>query len=223
MARCLRVDASRPDVAVIEETVTVLRHGGVVAYPTDTVYGLAVDALNPEAVRRLYDVKRRSMTKAVSVIIGSPEQLSDLVLPPSPTAERLMAAFWPGPLTLVMVPYTHVPASLLGDTGRLGVRLPRLGLCQRLAQGLGRAITATSANRSGASVALSASEVMAQLDSTIDLVLDGGAVQSPEVSTVVDVAAEPPHLYRVGKIVPADIEAVLGYALIPAPECARRS
>jgi L-threonylcarbamoyladenylate synthase len=205
------------------EAVTVLRRGGVVASPTDTVYGLAVDALNPEAVRRLYAVKRRSMTKAVPVIIGSPEQLTELVFPPSPAAERLMAAFWPGPLTLVMVPHAHVPASLMGDTGRLGVRLPRLCLCQQLAQGVGGAITATSANRSGASVALSASEVMTQLDDTIDLVLDGGPVRSPEVSTVVDVVADPPRLYRVGKIAPADIEAVLGYALVPAPGRPMRS
>lgn len=205
------------------EAVTVLRRGGVVASPTDTVYGLAVDALNPEAVRHLYAVKRRSMTKAVPVIIGSPEQLTELVLPPSPAAERLMAAFWPGPLTLVMVPHAQVPASLMGDTGRLGVRLPRLRLCQQLAQGVGGAITATSANRSGAAVALSASEVVTQLDDTIDLVLDGGPVRSPEVSTVVDVVADPPRLYRVGKIAPADIEAVLGYALVPAPGRTRRS
>lgn len=223
MVRCLAVDPSQPHATVVQEAVTVLRRGGVVAYPTDTVYGLAVDAMNPAAITRLYGVKRRSMAKAVPVIIGGPEQLTALVVPPSPTAARLMAAFWPGPLTLVMVPHAHVPRSLLGGTRRLGVRVPRVGLCRQLALTLGGAITATSANRSGAGVALTAAEVTAQLGDAVDLLLDGGPVQSPEVSTVVDVAVEPPRLYRQGKIATADLEAVLGTPLGRVTDHALRS
>lgn len=223
MVRYLYVDPDHPEASVIEESVIVLRRGGVVAYPTDTVYGLAVDALNAVALARLYDVKRRAMTKAVPVIIGSPEQLPALVRPPSATAARLMAAFWPGPLTLVMEPQAQVPALLVGDSGRLGVRLPQRRVCQELARGLGRAITATSANLAGAPVALQASEVMDQLGDVIDVVLDGGAVQSAAVSTVLDVVAEPPRVYRLGKIAPAAIAAVLGYAPASAVEGAESS
>lgn len=213
MPRCLSVDPHDPDVVVLQEALRVLRHGGVVAYPTDTVYGLAVDALNPKAIARLYQVKQRPAEKAFPVIIGGPEQLSQLVATLSPTAKRLIAAFWPGPLTLLMEPRAHVPAGLLGESHRIGVRWPQAVLCQQLVLGLGRALTATSANLSGAPVALTASEVMAQLASAVDLILDGGAMLSSQVSTVLDITVEPPCLCRTGKLEPQTIAAVLGYTI----------
>ena len=179
----------------------MLRRGGVVAYPTDTVYGLAVDAMQPDAIARLYAVKGRPETKALPVIIGAlRNSLPASVATVPACAERLMTAFWPGPLTLLLLPHLHVPAALLGDSDRIGVRWPASTISQQLAIGLGGAITASSANRSGAPAALTAADVMAQLAPAVDLVLDAGAMTSPVVSTILDVTVEPPCVYRPGKI-----------------------
>jgi L-threonylcarbamoyladenylate synthase len=211
MPRCLPVDPQRPDVAVVQEALGVLRYGGVVAYPTDTVYGLAVDAMNPEAISRLYRVKQRPAEKALPIIIGALGQLSRLVATRSPTAERLIVTLWPGPLTLLMVPREDVPTCVLGNSSRIGIRWPLAPLSQQLALGLGRAITATSANLSEMPVARTAAEVMAQLASGVDLILDAGTMLNFEVSTILDVTVEPPRLCRPGKIDVQTIEAVLGY------------
>ena len=191
----------------------VLQGGGVVAYPTDTVYGLAVDAMNAAAVARLYAVKQRPAEKALPLIIGDLGQLAQVVASLPASAERLIAAFWPGPLTLVMAPHARVPASVLGDSGRVGVRWPAAAVSQQLALALGRAITASSANRSGAAAALTATEVVTQLDAAVDLLLDGGTMPSAHVSTVLDVTVDPPVLLRAGKIPSPAIEAILGCRL----------
>ena len=213
MTRLLAVDPEQPAAAVCAAAVAVLQRGGVVAYPTDTVYGLAVDALRPEAIARLYAVKGRPESKALPVIIGALKQLDLVVATVPATAARLMAAFWPGPLTLLLPPHRRIPAALLGESDRIGVRWPASTISQQLALGLGGAITASSANRSGVPAALTAAEVMTQLAPAVDLVLDAGAVTSPVVSTILDVTVEPPCLYRPGKIAQQAIEAVLGYRI----------
>lgn len=211
MTRLRTVDPQHPAAAVLAEAVAVLQRGGVVAYLTDTVYGLAVDAVRPEAIARLYAVKGRPEAKALPVIIGALEQLALVVATVPATAARLIEAFWPGPLTLLLSPHARIPAALLGESDRIGVRWPASTLSQQLAVGLGGAITASSANRSGAPAALTASGVMAQLAPAVDLVLDAGVVTSPVVSTILDVTVEPPCVYRLGRIAPQAIEAVLGY------------
>lgn len=216
MSRCLTVDSDSPDPMVLQEAITILQQGGVVAYPTDTVYGLAVDTMNPQAIARLYAVKQRPMAKALPVIIGSLAHLSLVVTRLSPSAERLITAFWPGPLTLLMTPRTHMPSLLLGDSRCIGVRWPHSPLSQQLACGLGRAITATSANLAGAPVACTAAEVAAQLTPRVDLILDGGPTPSSEVSTVLDVTVEPPCLHRAGKICSEALESVLGGKIVRA-------
>ena len=146
MLRRLKVDPYHAAPIVLQEALAILRRGGVVAYPTDTVYGLAVDALNPDAVARLYSVKRRPREKAVPLIISGLEQLSQLVAPLSCAAKRMVAVFWPGPLTLLMPAHEQAPQHLLSEGRRIGVRWPQVGLSQQLALGLGGAVTATSAN-----------------------------------------------------------------------------
>jgi L-threonylcarbamoyladenylate synthase len=214
MAHILTVDPQCPAPAVLTAALAVLRRGGVVAYPTDTVYGLAVDAMRPDAIARLYAVKGRPESKALPVIIGALPQLDAVVATVPAIAKRLMAAFWPGPLTLLLPPHPRVPTALLGDSDRIGVRWPASTLSQQLAMGLGGAITASSANRSGAPTVLTAAEILAQLDQALDLVLDAGAMMSPVVSTILDVTIEPPCLYRPGKIAQHALEAVLGYRVV---------
>lgn len=213
MPHYLAVDPRCPEPRLIQEAALVLQGGGVVAYPTDTVYGLAVDAMNAAAVARLYAVKQRPAEKALPLIIGDLGQLAQVVARLPASAERLIAAFWPGPLTLVMAPHARVPTPVLGDSGRVGVRWPAAAVSQQLALALGRAITASSANRSGAAAALTAAEVVTQLDAAVDLLLDGGTMPSAQVSTILDVTIDPPALLRAGKIPSSAIEAVLGCRL----------
>jgi L-threonylcarbamoyladenylate synthase len=209
MSRRIEIAPEAPQVALLQEAVRVLQQGGVVAYPTDTVYGLAVDATNVTAIARLFTAKQRPGDKAIPLIIGEMSQLSQVAATIPLDAERLMQAFWPGPLTLLFEPQSGIPSELRGSSAGIGVRWPAALISQHLACMLGRPITATSANRSGAAVALTAPQVMAQLSSTVDLILDGGPAASTEVSTVLDVRVVPPHLLRAGKIPPQAIESVL--------------
>ena len=210
MTRCARIDPQRPSGALLDDAASVLQRGGIVAYLTDTVYGLAVAARLLRAIDRLYDLKGRSTDKAIPLIIGGPEQLAGVAVDLPWRVESLIAAFWPGPLTLLLSPHPKLPAALLGNTGRIGVRWPDSPLSQGLALRVGGAITASSANRSGAAAALSAAEVEAQLAPSVDLVLDAGSADAPQVSTVLDITVEPPRMIREGKIQQGAIEAVLG-------------
>ena len=210
MTRCVKVDPRCPASGVLDDAASILRRGGIVAYLTDTVYGLAVNARLPQAIAGLYALKGRSSDKAIPLIIGAPEQLSDVAVAWPRRAEALMAAFWPGPLTLLLSPHPNLPATLLGNTGRIGVRWPDSPLSQGLALRVGSAITASSANRSGAAAALSAAEVEVQLAPDVDLILDAGSANEPQVSTILDITVEPPRMIRAGKIPQEAIESVLG-------------
>lgn len=217
MSRCIAIAPEAPQADLLQEAVRVLQQGGVVAYPTDTVYGLAVDATNVTAIARLFTAKQRPGDKAIPLIIGEMSQLSQVAATIPLDAKRLMQAFWPGPLTLLFEPHSSIPSELRGSSACIGVRWPAALISQHLACMLGRPITATSANRSGAAAALSAPQVVAQLSSTVDLILDGGTVSSTEVSTVLDVSVAPPRLLRAGKISPQAIESVLRTAIRSAP------
>ncbi len=210
MTRCVKVDPQCPASGVLDDAASILRRGGIVAYLTDTVYGLAVNARLPQAITGLYALKGRSSDKAIPLIIGAPEQLSDVAVAWPRRAESLMAAFWPGPLTLLLSPHPNLPATLLGNTGRIGVRWPDSPLSQGLALRVGSAITASSANRSGAAAALSAAEVEVQLAPDVDLILDAGSANEPQVSTILDITVEPPRMIRAGRIPQEAIESVLG-------------
>ena len=210
MTRCVKVDPQCPASGVLDDAASILRRGGIVAYLTDTVYGLAVNARLPQAIAGLYALKGRSSDKAIPLIIGAPEQLSDVAVAWPRRAEALMAAFWPGPLTLLLSPHPNLPATLLGNTGRIGVRWPDSPLSQGLALRVGSAITASSANRSGAAAALSAAEVEVQLAPDVDLILDAGRANEPQVSTILDITVEPPRMIRAGRIPQEAIESVLG-------------
>lgn len=210
MTRCVKVDPRYPASGVLDDAASVLRRGGIVAYLTDTVYGLAADARLPQAIARLYGLKGRSSDKAIPLIIGAPEQLPDVAVAIPRDAASLMAAFWPGPLTLLLSPHPKLPAALLGNTERIGVRLPDSPLSQGLALRVGGAITASSANRSGAAAALNAAEVESQLAPDVDLIVDAGNANESQVSTVLDITVEPPHMIRAGRIPQAAIESVLG-------------
>lgn len=180
--------------------VDVLRRGGVVAFPTETYYGLAVDPFNREALARLFTVKRRSVSKPILALIEETGNLSSLVREIPAICNRLMAEFWPGPLTLVLSGREEVSPLLTGNTGTVGVRISSHPLAQKLVAAFGQPLTATSANISGARPAVTAWEVRQQFSRNVDLVIDGGSTPGGLGSTIVGVRQEGVELIRAGVI-----------------------
>lgn len=195
--------ASAPDA--IARAVELLQRGGIVAMPTDTVYGIGALLTDAVAIERLYVVKGREHTKSIAVLLAGAEQLPLVAQNASPAALRLAQHLWPGALTLVVPRLPSLPRAL-SQTDTVGVRVPNHPLALQLLTASGP-LAVTSANRSGQPDALTAQDVLAQLDGRIDLVLDGGSTPGAVPSTVVDTIASPPRILRPGPIRAADILA----------------
>ncbi len=192
----------------IRTAVNVIQQGGLVAFPTDTVYGLAADYRNEKAIASLYAAKGREMTKAIAVLVGAVEQLDEITPGFSPAAQRLAARLWPGALTLVVSRHPQLP-ELLSAMPTIGVRMPNHAFALRLLQASGP-LAVTSANRSGAENPLTAAEVVEQLGGRIDLVLDGGKCPGGVPSTVVDCTIPDMKILRQGAISAEVIRVILG-------------
>jgi L-threonylcarbamoyladenylate synthase len=182
----------------VAAAVAALGRGEVVAYPTETSYGLAVDASDEAALSRLWLLKGRGAEKAFSVIVAGPAMLADLCAQVPPAAQRLMAAHWPGPLTLALPARAGLPAALVLD-GCVALRQSPHPVAQALVAGFGRPITATSANRAGGPPAHSAAEVAAALPGSC-FVLDGGPTAGGPPSTLVRVRGEVVEVLRRGAV-----------------------
>ncbi len=169
----------------IKEAVRLLKQGSLIAFPTETYYGLGVDPLNKEALQRLFRVKRRTADKAVLVLVADQSQVERLADSIPCDFNKLMAAFWPGPLTLVFPARSILPELLTGGTGTVGIRQSPDITASYLLQEFAGPITATSANRSGALPATTAAEVKEIFGSEVDLILDGGATPGGQGSTLV--------------------------------------
>ena len=186
----------------IEKGVKILRIGGVIAFPTDTVYGLGADAFNATAVERIYEIKNRPRHQQLPLLITDVEQLTTLANPIPEIAWFLAKRFWPGGLTLVLPKTDSLPAYLAsGPT--IAVRVPDHPVCLALIQRLGNPIIGTSANISGQPSVLTAEEVGQQLGGKIDFIINGGKCPGGRESTVVDVTCESPIILRQG-IIPSD-------------------
>jgi L-threonylcarbamoyladenylate synthase len=186
--------------------LAVLRAGGLVAFPTDTVYGLGALAFDGHAVAGLYQAKRRDAEKAIPILLGDAGALEEIGSP-SVMARRLAEAFWPGPLTLVVAKRPEVPDAI-GMAGTVGVRVPDHPVAIRLLQAAGPLAT-TSANRSGSTNPRTADEVRAELEGKIDLIVDGGTCPGGRPSTVVDCTGGEPVVLREGPVTLEQIRAEL--------------
>ena len=194
----------------LREAGEVVRGGGVIAFPTETFYGLGVDPLNVPAVQRLYDLKGRSpQTSPILVLIRSRRELQALVSEITPAAERLMQACWPGPLTLVFRAAEAVSSVLTAGTGTIGVRLSAYPDVQRVLEVIGGPLTGTSANRTGQPPATTADEVERAFGADVDLIVNGGPTPGGLPTTVVDTTVSPPRLIREGCVSHASLRAVL--------------
>jgi L-threonylcarbamoyladenylate synthase len=199
MTQVVAVESSAPETAV-RAAVTVLRRGGLVAFPTETFYGLGADALAPTAVRRVLEVKGRPEGKPLLVLVDSLAMVESLALEVPARARALIAAHWPGPLTLVLRARPHVPAEVTAGSRTVGVRLSAHPVAWALVRALGRPITAPSANPTDATPPTTADAVLDYFRDRIELVLDGGATAGGEPSTVLDVTLDPPRVLRAGAV-----------------------
>ena len=197
--RVLRVGSEAAEDAV-RAAAAVLRAHGLVAFPTETFYGLGARALDAVALARLRDAKGRPDGKPLLVLVDSVAMVSAVAEEIPPVARELMARHWPGALTLVLRARPSVPAEVTAGTGTIGVRLSAHPLACRLVAALGEPVTAPSANVSGQPPPTTAAAVLAQLDGRIDLVLDGGATPGGLASTVLDATVEPPRVLREGAV-----------------------
>jgi L-threonylcarbamoyladenylate synthase len=199
-AEVLRVDPVAPEARVLDEAARVLRAGGLVAFPTESFYGLGAAALEPTAVRRVFEAKGRPASMPLLVVIDAPAMLAEIVADVPERARALMARHWPGPLTLVFRAAPRVPAEVTAGTGTIGVRVPAHPVPRGLAARLGTPVTAPSANPTGGAPPVTAAAVQALLGGALDLVLDGGPTPGGAPSTVVDVTVDPPRVIRQGAI-----------------------
>ena len=201
------------DEAAIAEAVILLRQGGLVAFPTETVYGLGADASNPEAVKRIFRAKGRPADHPLIVHIGDVASLADWALTIPESARRLAARFWPGPLTLILKKKPEVSFVVTGGQDTVGLRIPDNPVALRLLRAFGGGIAAPSANRFKRISPTRASHVADELEGLVDMILDGGPCQVGVESTIVDLSGPRPTLLRPGQISRLQIERVLGMEL----------
>jgi L-threonylcarbamoyladenylate synthase len=200
VTRVVAVDPHAPAAAAVEAAAAVLRADGLVAFPTETFYGLGAAALRPAAVRRIFDVKGRQEGKPLLVLVDSIAMVERVTTDVPPRARALMDRYWPGALTLVLRARADVPFEITAGSGTIGVRLSAHAVARALVTALGGPVTAPSANLSGRPAPTTAAEVVAAFGDTLPLVLDGGATPGGRPSTVLDVTVDPPRVIRAGAV-----------------------
>jgi L-threonylcarbamoyladenylate synthase len=184
------------------ETVS---RGGVIAFRTDTFYGLGADPLNPAAVAKVRELKGREENKPILLLLADASVADRFISDRSKAFDDVAKRFWPGPLTIVGLAVADLPAEITAGTGTVGVRVPEDERVRDLVRQCGGALTATSANPSGREAARSATEVLDYFTEGVDLVIDSGEVTATEPSTVLDVTTSPPRVIREGAIHAKDL------------------
>ncbi len=210
----LKVDPVNPRPSDIERAVDLLKAGKLIAFPTDTVYGIGADVFNEEAVRKIFTAKKRDVNKPLQILIAQRGDLQKIAKDQSETLDRLASEFWPGPLTLVMLAREDFPRQVSCGRDTIGVRMPANAVALKLIEAFGAPIAATSANISGLSDPVNAAEVMEYLGGKVHLILDGGSTPGSVPSTVLDISVHPPIILRKGVLTAED----LGKILLPAKE-----
>jgi L-threonylcarbamoyladenylate synthase len=203
----LKIDSDAPDDRVLITAAEMVMRGGVIAFPTDTLYGLGCSLLDSSAVELIARLKRRDRSLAVISLIPDAAQVYGLADSVSPVAERLIARYWPGPLSLIFRASALIPPTVRGAGGTVALRCPADKLCERLLNRIGGPVVASSANLTGQRPAETAEEVIRIFGNQLDLILDGGPRHGGQPSTLVDVSGERPRLLRRGIL---DVTAEMG-------------
>src|SRR5262245_62253283 len=207
--RRVAVDARQPAADALAEAVAILQAGGVVAMPTDTLYGLAADPFSVDAVARVFAVKGRSAERAMPLVAADVDQIVTQIGPLPELARRLAMTYWPGPLTLLVARPPSIPADVAGGRGEIGVRVPAHAVTRELCRACGRLLTATSANLSGEPPSNDPDAIARALGDGVDLLLEAGRTPGGAPSTIVDVTGSEPRLVRPGAITWDDVQACI--------------
>jgi Sua5/YciO/YrdC/YwlC family protein len=200
MPEILKPDTDNSEKKVLSRAAEILAGGGIIAYPTETFYGLGVDATNEKAIEKIFAVKGRDLKNPISLIIGKPDDIYPLVKNVPETAKILMAAFWPGALTIVFQASDKISPLLTAGSGKIGLRISSHPIALKIVTKTKKPLTATSANLSGTPECSLASEVIKQIGDKIDAILDWGETQGGKASTIIDVTCDPPVILREGTI-----------------------
>jgi L-threonylcarbamoyladenylate synthase len=201
-----RISADHPNA--IQHAIDVLRNGGIIAFPTDTVYGLAAPIDNVESIDRIYVAKGRNTTKAIAVLLGDPDQLDKVAINLTASARKMAEYFWPGPLTLIVPRHPALP-DVLAPLPTIGVRIPDHPVALNLLKTAGP-LAVTSANISGEDSTMTAKQVLKQLKGRIHLIIDGGKTPGGIPSTVIDCTTPKPEVLREGPITLKQIKKIIG-------------
>jgi L-threonylcarbamoyladenylate synthase len=207
----------------IERATDILKAGGLVAFPTETVYGLGADASSADAVRKIFAAKNRPADHPVIVHVADSSQLADWVIAVPESAKKLGRTLWPGPLTVILQRAAGVPDVVTGGQDTVALRVPSHPVAQRLLRAFGGGIAAPSANRFGRISATTAAHVRKELGDAVDIVLDGGATDVGIESTIVDLSGTQPLLLRPGIVTRERLETILGVPVLTASHNAPRA
>lgn len=210
--RVIPVEPKSPQPDVLQQACEILRRGGLVAFPTDTLYALGANALDPAAIERVLTVKGRHHGKPLSVLVPSVEAAAALAATLPDGAQALMRAFWPGALTVVVRASAKIPSILTAATGTVGLRMPAGAVARALLTAFAGPVIGTSANKTGAADPADAKTVQKAIGGQIDLVLDGGRVTLGVPSTVIDCTAEPARILREGAVSRSALQAKIALA-----------
>ena len=206
----IQISSEQISTEKIQKAALLTKEGELVAFPTETVYGLGGNALNPEASRKIYQVKGRSYTKPLIVLIAAMEDLEQIVSEVPEKARKLAAVFWPGPLTMILKKSDKVPYETTGGKETVAVRMTPGPIARALTVACGGYLTAPSANISGKPSPTLAEHVLCDLEGKIPMILDGGESGSGIESTIIDLTEEEPAILRLGYISIEDIQKVIG-------------
>ncbi len=209
MAEILKLENARLDF-VLEYATRLILSGKVVAFPTDTFYGLAADPFNLAAVSEVFRIKRRTADRPLPLLVDSIDQAADLTHNPPRLFFQLAEKFWPGPLTLVVPASRQIPLKVTANTGRVGLRWPKAPHAVALIAASARPLTGTSANRSENPACSTAEQVDEQIGDTVPLILDGGPTPGKLASTVVELVGERGRILRPGHVPESDLKEFLG-------------
>jgi len=203
MTEIIQIDPKHPLPEVIEKAVGYLKEGQVIAYPTETIYGLGADVQDRKAVKRIYDLKARDYGLPISILVSDLKMMRDVASEVPDRALPLMRKFWPGPLTILLPASQIIPKDLITNTGKVGIRISSHPVAAAVVEGFAKPITTTSANLSGFPPSLSVKHIQKYFGDKLPCIIDGGEVEPSRGSTVVDIGDETMRIIRDGAI-PAD-------------------
>jgi L-threonylcarbamoyladenylate synthase len=205
----LQIDCRNPDKTSVATIAALVASGGVIVYPTDTIYGIGCDAFNPVSVQRVNSIKKRSAGQPLLILIPGLEWAHRLAMEIPPRFDRVVEKFWPGPLTLILRASGYAPRGAMAGGSTIGIRWAQNPFLQALMDEVGSPIVSTSANFSGGEPIREPNKGCGELLQHVDMIVDGGPLEGKE-STVIDLSSDPPKVLREGSTTSASLQSVLG-------------